>query len=650
MERYKLAKEEQCLQDAVKYLCEMMINTNVIELAQFKNELRHIVNAVRAEERSDEQLFLNSVFNSLTPEYKYTILLRVAQDLTDNWPELCKLMLYTLKLFPNKLKEEGSKLIDIVSRAEATDQSQANTYRKMLMFEVLPLILSETSNFSFESFTNLEWNLLRAFRYYVDSSFLNLTQLTKSDAVFCDEMEMKLNQVMSLAAVKMRWDKSLFDSDVGVVITHADEFLKKYCSSPASALSSGSDDGPMDLSASNSRNQSPEAVLDEESMKEITFSLLFLYLKCLNRYARDFIGKYILVEKFIPGLGSSSMTSSPVPAKKRRLAAVTAISTAPRELITSNYPLKVTFEATLKIIDMLDSNPIVKREFNRILSLIAVDISKAHTNFLVDERFYRAQYEDLIHRSKEISQKDSTNFSACLQIMSASMMNHDYPTALQYSFMVTEMLQAKSVDSPSGKQRTRSIDTMPLQSNTPPLSRQLFFVAINTTDVLAFCIDTMIASLKSMVLLSLRPQDTGVGHLVVLTQYNWPRNVDCFMQCVNAIRAPIANLPTGKAAAQAPTHKFVYPYFTDYVLHPDILEEFMALVSEEKLLLELSPSIVGGRQSSKSMTTRGVNKGAKEEIRTLLIQQMQKWRSELDDKLFMKFITNEMKTTMSSYF
>lgn len=169
--------------------------------------------------------------------------------------------------------------------------------------------------------------------------------------------------------------------------------------------------------------------------------------------------------------------------------------------------------------------------------------------------------------------------------------------------------------------------------------------------MLAFCIETMTICSKSTVLLSLKPSDIGVGHLVVLSQYQWPKYVPLLMQCINAIQLPLSSIAPGRASAQAAAHKFCYPTFFDHVFNPDILEEFMSLSSDERLVLELNvPAGPSLKPPTKSMTTRGVNKGAKDEVRGALITQMKVSKYSLDNSAFVQFILNEMRPSMAAYF
>lgn len=225
-------------------------------------------------------------------------------------------------------------------------------------------------------------------------------------------------------------------------------------------------------------------------------------------------------------------------------------------------------------------------------------------------------------------------------------MTYDYQTALKHAFRAVEQIKT-STQLIAGESKPKS----KAELSTTPTCRQLYLVELTPSEVLSYCIEIMVSCLKSTILLSLKPSDIGLGHLIVLSQYRWPKYVDLFMQCVSAIQLPLKPLPVGKASAQAAVHKFTYLEFFDYVFNPDILEEFMALAADERLVLDLSAisNQTIKPMTTKSMTTRGVNKGAKEEVRVALVSQMRNSKSLVDNTLLIDFILNYMKQTMSSY-
>ena len=178
-------------------------------------------------------------------------------------------------------------------------------------------------------------------------------------------------------------------------------------------------------------------------------------------------------------------------------------------------------------------------------------------------------------------------------------------------------------------------------------SRQLTFLSLTIDHIINYIIKVIILCLKEKVLFSLKPSDLGVGHLLVLSQYKWPTSLQLFLTCVAFIRED-----TSKVQSPQSQPKFSYPNFLNYIFIPDIIEEFMSMVEIGKMQVELksSTSTLGTslKTSSKIITTRGVNKGVKEENRSALQQQMQVSKTQIPNELFIEFINKEIRTFLAS--
>lgn len=169
---------------------------------------------------------------------------------------------------------------------------------------------------------------------------------------------------------------------------------------------------------------------------------------------------------------------------------------------------------------------------------------------------------------------------------------------------------------------------------------------LSKESVMEFVVDSLVTALKATTFLSIKPSDTSIGHLIVLSQYRWPKYVDIFKTCISCIRKPLEQLPvTGSKAVQPGLHKFSYPPFSEYVFLPDFLEEFAYLATDERLTLVLHCPTASTQ--TKSMTTRGVNKGAKEELRSSLVSQMKRSRNAVDSELMIDFISSTLRPFLS---
>ena len=150
--------------------------------------------------------------------------------------------------------------------------------------------------------------------------------------------------------------------------------------------------------------------------------------------------------------------------------------------------------------------------------------------------------------------------------------------------------------------------------------------------MLAYAIDVLVKCLRESFDLLPKPADLAIGHLIVLSQFAWPRYLKHFVHALNLIKCNFRRTA------------FSYVNFLDYVFNGDMLEEFMALAVSDELTIELKILGTGGAMKSKSMTTRGVNKNAKEEIRNALTNQIRLSKGDPDIDLFIRFIGTELAT------
>ena len=202
------------------------------------------------------------------------------------------------------------------------------------------------------------------------------------------------------------------------------------------------------------------------------------------------------------------------------------------------------------------------------------------------------------------------------------------------------------------EQQTAGASLLQGSSSSSNLIRQLIILPLTLDNLISFTVDACICVLKKTVLLSvMQPYDLGLGHLVVLCQYHWPYYYEVFQRTVTTIlcRGTVAGGAVMGTATAGGGNKFVYPLFCKYVHVPDIIEEFMSLVDEEKAAMirfDLNPistssgiSPVGTSVITTSAiaamattdntdqplnlhSTRGMTRTYKEEMKTLLQRQM----------------------------
>lgn len=90
-------------------------------------------------------------------------------------------------------------------------------------------------------------------------------------------------------------------------------------------------------------------------------------------------------------------------------------------------------------------------------------------------------------------------------------------------------------------------------------------MAMNRTEIVQYSVSVLVTCLQDRAL-RIGNLDTALGHLLVLTQYDWPRNAMLMEKMLEKIRRQ---------------GQFIYPLFVNYVIQIDILEEFAYLASDQ---------------------------------------------------------------------
>lgn len=146
-----------------------------------------------------------------------------------------------------------------------------------------------------------------------------------------------------------------------------------------------------------------------------------------------------------------------------------------------------------------------------------------------------------------------------------------------------------------------------------------------------YCVQLLITCFKEKAFKTSQPSDLLLGHMLVLMQYNWPKNEILFCDIINKIRRQ---------------ESFAYSLFFNYVINIDILEEFAFLREEGRLTLDILP--VSTKILAQTRTvTRGVNKGVKEDFRAALERQVIRSEESIDAVL-RQFFTEEVAALKQS--
>lgn len=175
----------------------------------------------------------------------------------------------------------------------------------------------------------------------------------------------------------------------------------------------------------------------------------------------------------------------------------------------------------------------------------------------------------------------------------------------------------------------------------------LGFLFLDSVSSIRYCIEILMNILKKYLVSRNSISDASIGHIIVLSQFDWPKEFQAYQECVSWIRdqKPKSTTPQSLSAAT----KFTYQDFFRYIRNPTIIEDFMAMLRQGYTLdikgsnttaqsaTSSSQSRNGNSNSStnsrgavnsassrtsKVITTRGVNKTFKEDLKVAFVTQM----------------------------
>lgn len=156
--------------------------------------------------------------------------------------------------------------------------------------------------------------------------------------------------------------------------------------------------------------------------------------------------------------------------------------------------------------------------------------------------------------------------------------------------------------------------------------RYMYFMRYNNSDILQYCIAMLLKMYKSKDKIEDTYRDMALGYMLILIQYNLENEFSVLNRCLETIRK-------GKT--------FCFSKFFKYIIHSDILEEVSHLGTLAGGNVNLEILSTSTFQASKQRAiTRGVNKGARDDLKQAFTNQMARCSDNLDN-LFIEFFKEE---------
>lgn len=172
--------------------------------------------------------------------------------------------------------------------------------------------------------------------------------------------------------------------------------------------------------------------------------------------------------------------------------------------------------------------------------------------------------------------------------------------------------------------------------------REMLFVDLSIGSVLTLLIEACILVVKEISFFAPRKAgrfDVGFGHLVVLSQFEWPFYYDLYKRTL-AMLSPHASAPIDtntNEVVDLSIAQLNYPQFMRFILLPEVLEDFMVLLESGEVFLQLS-------DKNEPMGARGVTRHYKEVLKGLLGDQVHlRSVNSIPPETFANFINTEIR-------
>ncbi|XP_078325971.1 integrator complex subunit 10-like isoform X2 [Crassostrea virginica] len=566
-EAYSLEKVGKNVKEAAKLLEEMFgLFPNEPQLWE---EIQEILEILQTEmSANSHKNFLTEIFAAVSTPTQCQMLLSVAQKIS-NTLEQCRLLLLAMRKFPNLVFEHGLKLLDTLQQAEleAKIKYPVNCYRKL--FE----LLSPTKS----------------------SNRVSIPGLFDKECQVSDPWGSLLKLIILLGQL-MDWDvpQDLFSEPREIQYKNIFSLYNRA-----------------------RQTRSPEQT------RQVLYTTVVLFLECLYTYVssvdpQSFLGPsashtpLVLMEKF----ENESLEEEPL-AKKAKVQSESSPIIVGADCLSNASRIINSFTTAFKCYELMHSTTELQTEFMKLCEIWHMETWTWMGHFQTDMLIYQGAFADAIAHLQNFSStiKENMQLRSNLQMACCFYCLHRYSKACELVLNVIKDLPYTHDKTPTSN----------VSESSGAKGRQLWLTKCTESEILPYCIQLLLAALKSKAF-SANGDDTSLGHMVVLLQYDWPKSEALFFEVLKKIKQQ---------------NSLVYNMFFNYIINVDILEEFAFLKTVEggKVNLDILPTSTKIIAQQRTVT-RGVNKGVKEDFKLTMVKQVSR-SEEPVEKLIRTFLTNE---------
>ncbi|XP_064407226.1 integrator complex subunit 10-like isoform X1 [Halichondria panicea] len=562
-----------------------------------------------------DEATMKDLFGSLSPGVQKSFLLQACERLPDILMK-CRIWLVTIRLFPETTRSVGLDLYDTLSQQPSTEYKLMadDPYKELLVRDVIPT-LTESREIQIErpiSRSDGQTVILKTSHLcqWLESVAAYFTTVTAQSQTASRDHPCagragwdRLHHLFLMTADKCGWREVLLSKQIG---PHLPPSLRWH--------------GLEKISGYTNKGVAFEA---PRNVAIACFYIsVFMFFEMSWDYSNSvrYSGKdkqstpaesWILIE-------DTSFRSHPDEKSSKRRKVEESPGVAFLDLHTGSHKTdKYIVERFLVAVDcwdFLQSNVTYRQEFSRLCQQWGVFEWEWLNSFRADMSLYKGEHnlssQILSHectRMKEAGKPKESYLRYLVQLVNCSVILGDTKNSCEYASEVISLIP----DSRSSTTHQKPIPHPTLSSQSGSAKRKLKVLQCSTQEILPYCIQVIIRTLKEAATGHSR-SDRALGHLLVLLQYDWPKEEEMFAHVITMIQK---------------RRKFSFPEFFKYVITIDILEEMLFLYNCESLQITLLPQ----ETNTKSRTvTRGVNRGARVDLMGAMEKQVRRCEEPIE--------------------
>ncbi|XP_071489908.1 integrator complex subunit 10-like [Diadema antillarum] len=648
---YCYEKSAQDVKQAASILLEMFHKFQ--QEPQLLEELQAISKALQGDSKDTQTSFLKDVYEHLPTTAQKEILV-LCIDQCQNILEKSCLQMLLLRRFNKNGYEEAVSLVETLLNTEKSEgvKHVINPYRKLMVYKILPVILSVDKLSQHCSTRQYSKWLQKTIEFFVTVAVQPHQKhvgggehlphgmggggggMAGGEGTELPEGSVwdNLQHILKLLAKSVHWETGFIapaESGLGESWSVIQKHLKKSGSS-----SSGKD------------GDSEEAV----PPKPAFYASLVLLLRASHRYAALMNSQHhagatshhhhsqVLLEDLEPKKRSKKHKHAH---KKRKLEADkdshidsdesddVCDVIQPSEMTALSSEITEAFHTAMNCWQLLNSNELFQKDFNWLLRRWRAETWLWFNSFQADRLLYLGENVQAVAmlQTRLKAEHDDTPLDNQERIKTLVQLASIYHSMSRLSDACDSILEAISIlrENYVEGNPNRGIVSEGSFAAGGRSGRVLHIIPATPTTLLPYCIQLVLLAFKKRVLHRADSNDTGLGHLIVLMQYYWPRDELLFNEAIRRIRK---------------RGHFSYHSFLSYIINIDILEEFAYLKTEDggKVNLDLLPS--SSSVQRQRTVTRGVTRGGKEDFRAAMERQVMRCNDNVEG-VILKFLSEE---------